>query len=354
MQGGGAERVAVTIANALSHRGYEINFVVLNLVDSVHQDILEKEINLVNLRVRHARNSFLPILQFMNKMKPEIVLVFNHELAVLVSILRMLFQKRFILIARNINPLSEIRNHIQSLWHGYFKDVIIKYLYNKSDQIIAQSEAMKKDLVENYRISLDKIVIINNPVAEEFERLRETKICKDNEILYIGRLEEQKGLTYLIHAFKLVGKTEPHLRLRIIGKGSLQNELERYANALGISDRIIFEGYKKNTIPFYQKAKLTVLSSLYEGFPNVLIESIFCGTPVVAFDCKSGPAEIIKEGVNGFLVEYLNTQQLANKIVEGLHHDWDSVAIRNTARHYNSERIIGQYIEVFSKVKSEK
>ena len=125
LQGGGAEQVAVTLANHLSKSGYIIEFVVLNLRVSVYQDQINPNIKFTNLSVSHARGSFFAFFKYIKKFNPQTILVFNHELAVILSILRILMIQNFRLVARNINPLSEIRKHERSFWHKYIKDWFI-------------------------------------------------------------------------------------------------------------------------------------------------------------------------------------------------------------------------------------
>lgn len=352
LAGGGAEKVSVTLANQLAENKYEINFVVLNLKNSKFQDLLNKEINLINLDVNHARTSIFALNKYFNNYKPQNILVFNHEIAIVVLILRFfLFRKwkNVNIISRNINTLSENKNHEPSIWHNFFKEFFIKYIYKYSDKIISQSKMMKDDLIENYNVSPEKITIINNPLNQEIELAYKTidhSTIKKNEIIFVGRLEKQKGLTYLFESFKLVLQEEPDLKLIIIGEGSLYKELVNYSKKLGIEQNIIFHGFEKQIDFHFKNAKLTVLTSLFEGFPNVLVESIFLGTPVVSFDCKSGPSEIIEEGVNGFLVEYLNIAEMAEKILKALKYEWNREEIRKTAEKYKVENIVKNYLEV--------
>lgn len=351
LQGGGAEKVSLTISNHLSKNGFDVNFVVMNLSESVHHDLLERNIRFYNLNVNHARNSFFVFRGFLKKVNPKTILVFNHELAVVLVILRILLKKNFTIIARNINTLSENRKHEGSFWHKHLKDIIIRHFYNYVDLIIAQSKMMKADLIDHYRILEDKIVVINNPVSVEFEQISlncESIPIKRDEILFVGRLEKQKGLKFLFDAFKDVVVKEPKIILRMIGTGSLKEKLVDYSDLIGIKKNVIFEGFIKEIIPYFRRAKLTVLSSLYEGFPNVLVESTYCGTPVVSFNCKSGPKEIVVDGVNGFLVEYLNTKQLTEKIIEALYFDWDFSLVQQSAQRFSSGNIMKQYIEMLS------
>jgi glycosyltransferase involved in cell wall biosynthesis len=171
-------------------------------------------------------------------------------------------------------------------------------------------------------------------------------VSKEDFILFVGRLEKQKGLFYLLEAFKGVLKIKPQIRLKIIGQGSQKEQLVAYAHSNHMQNNVIFEPYKTDIVEDFSKARLTVLSSLYEGFPNVLVESIALGTPVVAFNCKSGPAEIIRDGINGFLVRYLDTADLTEKICKALDYSWDFQKITASADPFREEHIIQQYIKV--------
>ena len=126
-------------------------------------------------------------------------------------------------------------------------------------------------------------------------------------------MEKEKAFHHAIKAFAKLSNEFPKLRLKIVGKGSLEKKLKQIAKDYKVDDRVDFEGFQKNLIPYYIHAKATVLTSLFEGFPNVLIESIFLNTPVVAFDCNSGPGEIIKDGINGYLVKYQDVDELKKK-----------------------------------------
>src|SRR5690606_4579843 len=127
---------------------------------------------------------------------------------------------------------------------------------------------------------------------------------------------------YLLEAFCRLEDKE--VILKLLGKGSLENELKKLAKDLGIEDRVIFEGFQEDVISYIISAKVVALTSLYEGFPNVLVESIALGTPVVSFDCQSGPSEIIIDGVNGYLVKYLDKDDFAKKLDLALTKDFDN------------------------------
>ena len=107
-------------------------------------------------------------------------------------------------------------------------------------------------------------------------------------------MEKQKAFHLVIETFSLISNQFPNLRLKILGEGSLERELRSKAKSFNLSERIDFEGFKSDIIPYYLFAKATIVTSIYEGFPNCIIESIKLGTPVISFDCPNGPNEVIR------------------------------------------------------------
>lgn len=322
LAGGGAEGVCVNVANGLAEKGWQVDLVVLHLNNAAYHDRVSDKINLVVLGVNHARYAGLPLLRYIRNKKPETVLIFNYELAVMLVMLRSLFRFDTKIIARNINTLSKERNKSQGLWRKYVVKPMIDGFYCKVDHVINQCQAMHEDLIALYPQLAEKSSVIYNPVAKHIEDYAKShdlsQIEKQDYLLCVGRLEKQKAFHYAIEGFAGVAKEFPNLRLKIVGQGSLEQDLKQCAVDFGVADRVDLEGFQKDMIPYYLHAKATVLTSFYEGFPNVLVESITLGTPVIAFDCPSGPREIIEEGVNGCLVEYFNIKELSLKISEVL------------------------------------
>ena len=112
---------------------------------------------------------------------------------------------------------------------------------------------------------------------------------------------------------------------------------------MGIADRVDFEGFQKDVNSYYVYAKATLLTSLYEGFPNCLIESIVLGTPVVSFDCQSGPNEIIKNGINGYLVKYKDINDLKKQLHSVISHNFNIKKMRLTVEKHHINNIIKNY-----------
>jgi glycosyltransferase involved in cell wall biosynthesis len=233
------------------------------------------------------------------------------------------------------------------IWHGFIIKEMIKRFYGLSDGFIAQSEAMKLDMIKYLGVEENRIKVINNPVNNKIEGfVKFNEVIKSNSgkyILCVGRLEHQKAFDVAIKVFAEVVKFFPDITLKIVGEGSMHHQLLNYVESLDLCENVVFEGYQENMIPFYVDAEATLLTSIYEGFPNSLVESICLGTPVVSFDCPSGPGEIIIDGENGYLVENGDVQAMARSLKHLINNPIDSSKVIATSYKYYSSEIVSQY-----------
>ncbi len=349
LSGGGAEGVCVNLANSFANQNWQVDLVILNLQEEAYLNRLSNRVNLVVLNTNHARYSAIPLLKYILKKKIKTFLVFNYELAVILVILRIIFKLKIKIISRNINTFSiKIKKfEEQNFWTKYIVKTLVKYFYNKSDHVINQCQSMRNDLITYFPKLNDNSSIIYNPlpihILEYVKKYDLNQIKKKNYLLCIGRLEKQKAFHFAIEAFSGVVEKFPNLRLKIIGKGSLENELKQKAFDCNLEDKVDFEGFQKDIIPYYLYANGTLLTSIYEGYPNVLIESIALNTPVVSFDCPGGPNEIIKNGVNGYLAKYLDINDLKNKISFLLQNKFDNEDLKTSIKKNQINDIFKKY-----------
>lgn len=349
LSGGGAEGVCINLSNGLVLRGWNVTLVVLNLENADYLNRLDKRVDLINLNVKNARYSFFKIKEFVDEKAPNKIVVFNYELSFLLVILKSIYFFKFKIIARNISILSERKKLFKGFWKKIVFMQLMNLFYKRVDCIVNQSKTMEDDIVKLYNINKDKTRIINNPVNLEVEK-DNSKFKKENYILFVGRLEGVKAIHYIINSFYMILEKFPEYRLKIVGKGSLEKELKELINKLGIRGSVDFEGFRLNTIEYYQKAKVTVLTSLYEGFPNVLIESITLGTPIVAFNSPGGISEIVEDNLNGFLVPYQNQDILRNKIEEALKKNWKLESIKKSAERFSNDKILKEWENLFESI----
>jgi glycosyltransferase involved in cell wall biosynthesis len=163
-------------------------------------------------------------------------------------------------------------------------------------------------------------------------------------LVAVGRLTEQKGFDLLVHAFATLAGEVPEWRLTIFGDGPERPALERLVADRGLSDRINLPGTSANHGDWIGLADAFVLPSRYEGFPNVLVEAMMAGLPVVAFDCDFGPAEIVTNDVNGLLIPAGDVEalilNLRNILKVNRLRDRLGVAARTSAAQFATEHVV--------------
>ena len=347
--GGGAERVCVNIANALSERDWDITLVVLTLKNSAYLSKLSDKIKIVNLDVERIIYAIFPLLKLLIKNKNTPFLVYNYHLTAVVLMLRSVFRLKIRIFTRNIGTLSIIRKHIPNFRQRLFFALINKF-YCHADKIINQCYEMQEDLIRLYPSIENKCNVIHNPVDSEIDKVaNSTKNTeKEKYILCVGRLAKEKAFHYAIKAFSLA---RPYLNenyyLKIVGEGNLEKELKLLTKDLKIESCVSFEGFQKEVAPYYLKAKATLLSSIYEGCPNVLIESITLGTPVISFACPSGPSEIIND-LNGKLVQANDVEALSKAIIGVCNIEYDIGSVKSTSFRFKINEIITEYEQVLN------
>jgi len=194
-----------------------------------------------------------------------------------------------------------------AIWKKYRKKII----YYLSTLIVFDSDGLKREFIEKYGNIHGKFMILNNGL----KRI-EIKNYKKEGILFTGRLEKIKGVEYLIKAMAIVVKQIPSAFVDLYGDGSCKKEYEDLVKDLGLEKNVFFRGNYRHDLLLekYQHYKLAVLPSLGEGFPLSAIEAIASGLPLVASNVGGLP-DIVKEGINGYLVEPQNEKALADKIL---------------------------------------
>lgn len=281
---GGAERVVATILRNMSRERFDISLAVVNLENSVFSGELPSDISVIDLASPRLRYGLLKIVQHIWTIKPDVVFSTIDYFNVTLGATRPFWPRRTRFIARPTILFSAAldENKAPGLWRS-----INKLAINNTDLFVFQSEAMEQD----YRSSLDwnngSSVVIPNPLDFEFIRqkasLETEQPFYDNSAVNLvaaGRLESQKGFEAAIEAVALIGNSKVHLT--ILGEGTLRPVLQQKIDELGLQAQVRLPGYCHNPYPYYAKADGFLLSSRFEGFPNVVIEALACGTPIIA------------------------------------------------------------------------
>ena len=347
LNAGGAERIVTTIANHLPREKFSPSILLLRK-EGLYLDFLQNDVEIIDIKTPRIRHALKPILKQIRKRKPDIVFSGFGEVNAYLSLFIKLFPKTKF-IARETNVVSQ---------HVTRREIRFFYkFYNNYNKIICQSDDMMNDLVENFKIKKDKLIKINNPVdfsfiEEKLENATKPESYREGykNVVAIGNLSSRKGFDNLLKVFKFL-KNEKIL-LHILGDGRDKELLHQMKDNLGL-ENVIFHGVQKNPYPFLKFADLFVLSSRYEGFPNVLLEAGACGTYSLANNCKGGIHEIIQPKINGEISDIENHEVFAAKIVEILEQIHDSEAIKNSIQsRFSKEIILDKYFEVFESIVS--
>lgn len=349
LHGGGSERVLSLIIKNIDETQFDIILVLLKK-EGVYLKDLPKDLTLIDLNVPHLRQALISIPKIIKQIKPDIVFSTLSHLNLYLGIIRPFFSKKIKFIARESSIVS-INN--KNSPYPFLFNKLYTLFYNNFDLIIAQSDYMKNDLVNNYSIDTSKIKVINNPV--DIEKIKQLSIIESElfqsdtiNLVAVGRLNPEKGYIQLLKAFN---KLPNNYTLSIIGEGPQKEVLAELVNKLKLDNRVTLLGFKSNPYPYMKQADIYVLPSEYEGFPNVILEAHSCGTPTVAYSCPGGTSEIIQEGVNGFLVECQNIEKLTLTIQHTSTYIWDTSHIYDLAyTKYNVKKIIQIYEDTFTEI----
>ncbi|MBI4053282.1 MAG: glycosyltransferase [Candidatus Diapherotrites archaeon] len=238
---------------------------------------------------------------------------------------------------------------------------IIRKLYPVADAIITNSKETANALVSVYGLPSAKVFTIYNPVdigavlKAGKEKVDRSRVSAHNPpiIVACGRLVPQKGFDILLDAFCLV-RRHVDCRLVIVGEGPELAALLALSERFGVRDFVDFVGWQSNPWKFFSKADVFVLSSRYEGLPNVVLEAMALGIPVVSADCKSGPKEIISHGRNGLLVPVGNPDAMAKAVVRVLSdkrlHRRLSANAKKRAKDFDVPLVVRQFEEFFERM----
>ncbi|WP_425514006.1 glycosyltransferase [Kaistella soli] len=345
LETGGAERIVTTIANHLPREKFEPKILLLRK-EGGYLEFLNDDVEIIDIQTPRIRHSLKPILREIKRRKPDIVFTGFGEINAYLSLfIRFFPNTKF--IARETNVVSK---------HVTRKEIRFFYKFYKNyHRIICQSDDMMNDLIENFSIKKEKIFKINNPVDFDFieEKLNISKKPESfktdfRNIVAIGNLSSRKGFDNLLKVFShLKGEK---IQIHILGDGRDRELLLQMKTDLYL-ENVIFHGQQKNPYQFLKFADLFILSSRYEGFPNVLLEAGACGTYSLANECPGGISEIIQTDVNGEILDIEDHRQFAEKILAVLKKDHNRESIKNSVRlRFSKELILIKYENLFLEV----
>jgi len=364
--GGGAERVLVNIIRNIDRSRF-IPVLYLFSKKGTLLPLVPGDTEIISLDDVHVPEIFGLWFFFLFKriraqlkgVRPDILLSFMWYPNAIAIIVQKLMRGNVKVIVSERTSTSMYSSKRDNNWRNF----IIRFLYPRANLIISPSRKIAQDIILQ-TVPESKVRVIHNPVdisaiseyaKEETDHRWYRK--KESIVIAIGRLGNEKGFDYLIKAIALLAGEGIQCKLVILGEGKEKENLLKLVEKLGLNDRVSFEGFQENPYKYLARSTVFVLSSLYEGFPNVLLEAMALGIPSVATRCPTGPDEIITEGVDGVLIPPADEKAIADSIKKLLL-DEDlrkrlSEAGKRRIQDFAVEKIVKQYEDAIESVCAE-
>lgn len=310
LNGGGAERVMARLVSMLGQRGHDVTLVTLDdgkrdrhevnpVVGRVHLDLMNDSRNkFVGLIATYSR--IRALRKALERIRPEVVLSFCDATNVL-TLLAMRSASVPVVVSERSDPSSQKM--------GFPWSLLRRKLYRRAAKVIVLTDAAAETVRPWCR---GEPVVIPSAIDAPPMIASRTRYDHTGDFVGVGRLEHEKGFDLLINAFAKIASDDPTSKLTIYGEGSLRNTLQQQRDRLGLGDRILMPGWVQPIWPVLQPGGVYVLSSRYEGFPSSLLEAMSSGMGCIAVSCPSGPASIVRDGVDGLLVTPGDVTEIAS------------------------------------------
>jgi glycosyltransferase involved in cell wall biosynthesis len=335
--GGGAEKVMSLLINKFNRELFEVIVVTLKQEVSAYKVSADK---FIELKVKRVLFSLFGLYRVIKDEKPDFLFSTLTYVNTYIGLLDYIIKFKTVLIARE-STIPSINNKQRRL--GFLYNLLMLIAYRRFKLIICQSVSMKRDLNEKFHFSNDKLIIINNPVDKKIDNLPLRQQSDIPVFVTVAMLRKEKGIDRIIDALALVTYDFKYF---IVGDGSERVFLENKVNELQLSDKILFTGFTNKPYQYLNIADVYLHGSYYEGFPNVILEAGIYGIPSLVFDSIGGTNEIIKNRLNGFIVNDINS--FSNKLNNKFWGKYDNVEIvRHTNSLYNIEIITSKYQNIF-------
>ncbi len=349
MRGGGAERAMLTLATEFAKREICVDLVLVK-AEGEYLDMVPDGVRVFDLDSHRTYAAVPKFLRYVRRERPPTLLstLLTTDLAALFG--KLVHRKRLRVVVRQATMFSDMFDVERFKTRQFMR--LARLLMPAADAIVAVSEGAAADLRGQVPRAADKITTIYNPVVsadieEQAAEAVEHPWFGDGEpvVLAAGRMSAEKDYPTLLRAFAEVARSRA-ARLVILGQGPDRESLLELAARLGIEDRFDLPGFDVNPFRYMARASVFVLSSRYEGFPNVLAQAMACGAPVVSTDCRSGPSEMLEGGKWGRLVPVGDWRAMARAIEATLDDPMPAEALRARASVYSVEASVERYLEV--------
>ncbi len=316
LEAGGAERVTLNIIEQLDRNKFDIYLILVNSEGELSH-FLPNNITIIDLGLKRTLFSLPKFFLHCLKIKPDILFSSLNRTNI-IALLSSFGLRNTKVIIREPNMPSKQYEMLPKLTM-----YLVKLLYSRAFKVIAQTDEMKDEIIGYYNVPKQKTLTMINPLNTNLidaliKDGNSPYDSKDLNMLAIGSLIERKGFDILLKSMKIVVEEFPSCKLYILGKGIDMMKLIDLTKKLDLGRNVIFEGFQENPYLYLNNADLFILSSLVEGLPNVVLESLYLNTKVVVTDCVPYISRLVKNSYLGEVAKVNDVDDLAEKIVIAL------------------------------------
>ncbi|MBN44001.1 MAG: hypothetical protein CML94_00560 [Rhodobiaceae bacterium] len=345
LKAGGAQRVMINIISRLISQKFQVNLILINYKGDLY-DALPKEVSTIVLNKSRVRYSILQLYRIIKNERPDIVFSSLAHVNLIVLFLKKFLPNKIKFVVREANTPSII---IKSKLMKF----IYRNLYSSSDQIIAQSNIIEKELIQKFGINKNKISRINNPVDTKKIRSRInffSRLTNDKSILILAsRLVFQKGIDELILNLKFLNK---EYLLLVLGEGPELSSLIKLVHENNLEKKVVFLGYLDNPWEKIASADLFLLPSRWEGTPNAALEALACGTKVIATPNSGGLMDLTTAIKKGDVIISNMGKTFIKTIEDNLRDLKSKIELSKLPKEFNYDTTLNKYVNLFQKLSS--
>ena len=350
---GGVERQSLVLTRELQARGVDVVLVVHQMRGEL-VPLLPPGVPVVNLHSARTLQDIWRLRRFLRDEQPDVFMANVDHNNIAAALAKTVARSKTKLVICQHNPLTA-GYHATVNWKHRVVPWCYRALASRIDHAVAVSDGLAGEIIDAGLPPAKVSTIFNAVIGDDFAARASLPVHhpwltnKDRPVFVTaGRLVEMKDHRNLLHAFALHVEQHP-ARLMLLGVGPMLEELRALAGSLGIAEHVAFEGFVSNPLPYMREADAFVLSSRSEGFGNVLVEAMGCGTPVVSTDCPHGPADILAHGKYGTLVPPRDPGALAAALGRVLQdrRRWPSESLRGRAEAFSYAACADGYAGLF-------
>jgi glycosyltransferase involved in cell wall biosynthesis len=358
LDGGGAERMMLNLASGLRALGVLVELLVITPTGSLARELTAEQF--LSLNCRRTRDGLLKLRRYLLASAPTVLLatLTHANILALIAARSLRANRRPKVVIREATSVHSASLRQASRWRSNLLRAALRVAYPMADAVVGGSEGAVAELQQVVPLAPTKIAVIPNPVWGERQAAGAlAPLCHpwflssdQAPVIAVGRLTHAKDYPLLLSAIAIARRTRRGLRIVILGEGDEKPVLEELVRDLSLTDAVRFEGFVPNPYAYMSRASALVLSSSWEGSPNVIPEALGCGCPVVATDCPNGPREMLQGGLYGTLVPPGDAAALADGILTVLDKRPDKGLLRRRASDYSVAASAEAYLNLFNRL----